>query len=398
VVTLNRKTWIWAAFAAASVAAVAWAFAPRPVEVEIAKVRQSKFEQAIEEDGRTRLKERYAISAPVAARLARITLREGDRVAAGDTVATLTPVMPSMVDERSVREATARFKGAAASVDRAAARVARARISLREAQLELERSEKLASDGFIAPSRLDTARLALAGAMRELEMANAEREVAVQEQAQAAAVLQPVEASGKPGRPLKVMSPVSGVVLRVVQGSEATVPAGATLLEVGDPQRMEVLSELLTTDAVQAQPGRRVVIERWGGPPVEGVVRRVEPAAFTKVSALGIEEQRVNVLVDITSPPQAWQAMGDGFRVVVRVVTQSVEHAIVVPVGAIFPHGEGMAVYRQDGRRVRLQPVQVAGRNGSDAWVRDGVAAGDSVVIYPPATLADGKRIKVRTP
>jgi HlyD family secretion protein len=395
---LNKTTWAWITAGAAAAAALAWAFSPRPIEVEIAAVKQGRFEQAIEEDGRTRLKERYTVSAPVAARLDRIALREGDSVSAGDTVAVLTPVMSAMVDERSGREATARLKAAAASVDRAAARVARARISLQEARLELDRSEKLAGDGFIAPSRLDAVRLAVAGAQRELEMANAEREVAVQEQAQAAAALQPATAGGGRGRPLRVLAPVGGVVLRVVQASEATVPAGAALLDLGDPCRMEVVSELLTTDAVQAQPGRPVVIERWGGPPVEGRVRRVEPAAFTKVSALGIEEQRVNVLVDITSPPQTWRAMGDGFRVGVKIVTVTVEPATMVPVGALFPHDGSMAVYKLEARRARLQPVDVAARNGTEAWVRTGVAPGESVVVYPPAALADGRKVRIRTP
>ncbi|HWP11317.1 MAG TPA: HlyD family efflux transporter periplasmic adaptor subunit [Ramlibacter sp.] len=392
---LNNATWAWIAAGAAALAALAWAFSPRPLEVETATVKQGRFEQAIEEDGRTRLKERYTVSAPVAARLARITLREGDCVNAGDIVATLTPVMSSMVDERSAREAAARLKAAAAGVERAAARVERARISLQEARLEQDRSEKLAGDGFIAPSRLDATRLALAGARRELDMASAEREVAVHEQAQAAAALQPAT-TGSKGRALSVLSPVSGVVLRVVQQSEATLPAGAALLDVGDPSRMEVVSELLTTDAVQAQPGRRVVIERWGGPPVEGQVRRVEPAAFTKVSALGIEEQRVNVLIDITSPPQTWRTMGDGFRVSVRVVTAGIEQAVLVPVGALFSHGQGMAVYKLDGRRARLQPVDVAARNGAEAWVRTGLAPGDAVVVYPPAAMADGRKVRVR--
>ena len=396
-IQLNRKTWGWAGVAVALAAALAWAFAPRPVGVEVAAVRQGRFEQAIEEDGRTRLKDRFSVSAPVAARLARITLREGDPVAAGDIVAVLTPVMSSMVDARSRTEATARLKAAAAGVERAGARIAKARTALQEARLEQDRSEKLAAQGFVAQSRLDSARLAVTSARHELDMADAEREVAVHEQAQAAAALQPA-AAGPPGHPLNVRSPVSGVVLRVVQPSEATVPAGAALIEIGDPSRMEVLSELLTTDAVQAQPGRKVVIERWGGPPVQGVVRRVEPAAFTKVSALGIEEQRVNVLADITSPPQEWRAMGDGFRVSVRIVTSSVDQATLVPVGALFPQGEGMAVYKLDGHRARVQAVDLASRNGSDAWVRAGLAAGDKVVVYPPSALADGRRVKVRTP
>jgi HlyD family secretion protein len=396
-IQLNKRTWGWTGVALAAVAALAWAFAPRPVAVEVAAVKQGRFEQAIEEDGRTRLKDRFTVSAPVAARLARISLREGDTVAAGDTVAVLTPVMSSMVDARSRSEATARLKAAAAGVERAAARIAKARIALQEARLEQDRSEKLAANGFIAASRLDAARLATGSAQREVDMAQAEREVAVQEQAQAAAALQPA-AAGAPGRPLNVQAPVSGVVLRVVQTSEATVPAGAALLDIGDPARMEVLSELLTTDAVQAQPGRRVVIERWGGSAVEGRVRRVEPAAFTKVSALGIEEQRVNVLIDVTSPPEAWRAMGDGFRVVVRVITASVDPTLLVPVGALFPHGQSMAVYRLDGSRARLQPVEIGGRNGTDAWVRSGLAPDQRVIVYPPPAVADGKRVKVRTP
>lgn len=398
VLKLKKTTWLWIAAGVAVLAALAWAFSPRPVEVETAVIKQGHFEQSIEEDGRTRIKDRYTVSAPVAARVARMVLREGDPVAAGDVVAVLTPVMSSMVDERSAREATARLKAAAAGVERASARVARARISLQEAQLEKERTEKLAGEGFLSASKLDAVRLAQSGARRELEVADAEREMAVQEKAQAAAALQPAAAGSSSTRPLSVRSPVSGVVLRVPQPSEATLAAGAALLDIGDPQRMEVISELLTTDAVQATAGRRVVIERWGGPPVEGVVRRVEPAAFTKVSALGIEEQRVNVLIDVRNPPQAWRSMGDGFRVSVRIITTSVEQAVLAPLGALFPHGKGMAVYRLDGREARLQPVEVGARNNNEAWLRSGLTEGQTVIVYPPATTRDGSKVRVRTP
>jgi HlyD family secretion protein len=397
VLKLKKNTWLWTAAGVAVLAALAWAFSPRPVEVEITVVQQGQFEQSIEEDGRTRLKDRYTVSAPVAARVARIVLREGDSVVAGDVVAVLTPVMSSMVDERSAREATARLGAAVAGVDRASARVARARISLQEAQLEKERTEQLAGEGFLSASRLDAVRLAQAGARRELEVADAEREMAVQEKAQAAAALQPAAGSGTT-RPLSVRSPVNGVVLRVPQSSEATISAGAALVDIGDPQRMEVISELLTTDAVQAKPGRRVVIERWGGPPLEGVVRRVEPAAFTKISALGIEEQRVNVLIDVSNPPDAWRSMGDGFRVSVRIVTASVGQAVLAPLGALFPHGKGMAVYRMEGHQARLQPVELGGRNASEAWVRSGLEAGQAVIIYPSSNVREGRRVSVRTP
>lgn len=398
VLKLKKSTWLWMAAGVAVLAALAWAFSPRPVEVETVAVTQGHFEQSIEEDGRTRLKDRYTVSAPVAARVARIVLREGDRVAAGDVVAVLTPVMSSMVDERSTREATARLKAAAAGVERASARVARARISLQEAQLDKERTEKLAGEGFLSASKLDAVRLAQSGARRELEVADAEREMAVQEQAQAAAALQPVAAGTSNTRPLGVRSPVSGVVLRVPQPSEGTLAAGAALLDIGDPLRMEVISELLTTDAVLATAGRRVVIERWGGPPVEGVVRRVEPAAFTKVSALGVEEQRVNVLIDVSNPPEAWRNMGDGFRVSVRIVTASIEQAVLAPLGALFPHGKGMAAYRLDGREARLQPVEVGARNNNEAWLRSGLTPGQTVIVYPPSTIRDGRKVQVRTP
>jgi len=390
---------MYAAVGIIVVAALGWAFSPRPVEVEVASVDRGHFEHAIEEDGRTRLRERYVVSAPVMARLSRIRLREGDRVEVGDTVAILTPVMPSLFDDRSQREADARFRAAQAAVNGASARVARAKLMQDEARLELHRTEQLALDGFVSPSGLDSARLALDGLTRELEAALAAREMAVQEREQAQASLQPVGDAVVAGRPLAVRAPVSGLVLRVPIQSETTVTSGTALLEIGDPLRMEVVAQLLTTDAVQAKPGTRASIERWGGPALEGRVRRVEPAAFTKVSALGIEEQRVNVLVDIHAPPNEWLAMGDGFRVSVRVITVSADGAVTVPVGALFPRGDGgMAVYVLDGNRARLRPVDIVARNGNVGWVRDGLAPGEQVLVYPPPGVSNGTRVRVRNP
>lgn len=397
---MKKKTLLLlAAGGAVAAALLAWAFAPKPVAVETAVVSSGRYEQGIEEDGRTRLKDRFTVSTPVSARVMRIVLREGDRVQAGEPVAVLLPVMSSMVDERSAREAEARHKAASANVVRAGARIARAQVASEEAQLELHRTEKLAREGFLSASRLDSARLALTAARREVEMARAEREAALQEQAQAAAALAPATGNGRTGTPLTLKAPVAGVVLKVAQTSEGTLPPGTALLDIGDTRRMEVVADLLTTDAVQAQPGRRAVIERWGGPPVAGRVRHVEPAAFTKVSALGIEEQRVRVVVDLEETPAAWQAMGDGFRVTLRVITQAVDAAVMVPVGALFPIGDGgTGVYRLDEGRARLQPVELGGRNGTDAWVRSGLQAGQVVIVYPPPTVAEGRRVEVRRP
>lgn len=393
---IDRKAVLFTVAVLAAGAALAWAFAPRPLEVETAGVTRGRYEQAIEEDGRTRLRERYTVSAPVAARLARIPLREGDPVQAGDVVAVLTPVMSAMVDERSLREATARLKAAQAGVAGAAARAERARIAQEEARLELQRTEKLAREGFLAASRLDSARLTLDGARRELEAAQASREVAAQERALAAAMVQPSRlASG--GAPLAIRAPVSGVVLRVPIQSEATVAPGTALMDIGDPARMEVVAELLTTDAVLARPGTRALIERWGGPPVEGRVRLVEPAAFTKVSALGVEEQRVNVIVDLVGASDAWRRMGDGFRVTVRVITASAEDAMQVPVGALVPAEDGvMAAYVLENQRAVLRPLVLAGRNASMGWVHSGLAAGDRVIVYPPPSVAPGRRVQAR--
>jgi HlyD family secretion protein len=393
----NRRNAIVAAVIITALAALAWAFSPRPVEVETAVVERGHFEQSIEEDGRTRLKDRYTISSPVAARLARITLREGDRVAAGDAVAVLSPLMSAMVDERSSREARARLEAARANVTMAGARLERARVARQEADLELQRNEKLAREGFVSTSRLDSARLAVDGARREYEAAAAARDAAKHESDQAAAVLQP--ATSATGRPFVLRSPVAGVVLRVPLQSEGTVAPGTALLDVGEPSRMEVIAQLLTTDAVQAAPGTRAMIERWGGPPVQGRVVQVEPAAFTKISALGIEEQRVNVVIDIHKPPEEWRSMGDGFRVTVRVITASIDNAVLVPVGGLFPYADGgMAVYRLDEGHARLQPIQLAGRNGSVGSVTAGLQPGQTVVVYPPPALADGKRVRIRKP
>lgn len=395
---VNRRTLSVFAVAAASLAALAWAFAPRPLEVETATVTRGRFEQSIEEDGRTRLRERFTISAPVAARLARIQLREGDSVTAGDPLAVLTPVMPSMVDDRSLREATARLKAAEATAAGAASRVERSRIAREEARLDLLRTERLAREGFVAASRLDSARLAADGARRDLDAAQAAHEAAMYERAQAAAVLQPVERSAS-GAPLQLRAPVAGVVLRVPIQSEATVAPNTALMDIGDPARLEVVAELLTTDAVLAKPGTPARIERWGGPSVEGRVRRVEPAAFTKVSALGVEEQRVNVIIDLAETPDAWRHMGDGFRVTVRVITATAPDAVQVPVGALVPTETGaMASYVVEGGRAVLRPLELAGRNSTTGWVSAGLQPGERVIVYPPPSVTSGRRVQPRPP
>ena len=405
---MNRKTLIiTAGVGVALLALLAWAFAPRPVEVEVATASLGSFETSIDEDARTRLQDRFSVSAPLAGRLQRIALREGDRVVAGDVLARLTPVLSPMLDDRTAREQRARIASAEANRQRAATRIDAAKVALEQTRIELRRTTELARQGFIAPTKVDADRLAAQAAQKELETAVESEHMAQHDLEQARAALVAVREAGSPGRAgegFPIRAPVAGRVLKVHQPSESTVALGTPLLEIGDTTRMEIVAELLTSDALLARAGTPVRIERWGGPTqLAGVVRRVEPAAFTKVSALGVEEQRVNVLIDLTSPPADWAALGDAYRVGVRIITRSEQNVLRVPVSAVFPLPQGqatdpggMAVFVLDAGRARLQPVKVGARNGSHAWVQDGLAQGARVIVYPPATVSDGSRVKER--
>lgn len=411
----TKTVWMGAGAVLLLGALLAWAFAPRPQEVEVAAVVQGRFEAGIDEDARTRLRDRYAVSAPLAGRLERMALREGDAVQAGDVVARIQPALPALLDERGLREQQARVAAAQAGVQRAAVRSERSRAVLAQAQGDLRRTEQLAQQGFVAPTRLDAERLAVEVARKDVDLAGQDQQVARADLAQARAALDVVQRPGSAagGRAFEVRAPVAGRVLRVAQASEGMVGLGTVLVEVGDTAQLEVVAPLLSTDALQVRPGSSVRIERWGGPgTLQGRVRSVEPAAFTKVSALGVEEQRVNVLIDLTSPPAQWAALGDSYRVVVRVLTREAEGTTLVPVSALFPlpvangsvppaaepAAPRMAVFVVDEGRARRVPVVLEARGGTHAWVKEGLQAGAQVVVYPPAALADGGRVRLRAP
>jgi HlyD family secretion protein len=396
---MKRKTLITAVVAAIVVAVLlVWAFAPRPLAVEVVEARIGRFETTVDEDARTRLVDRYVVSAPLAGRLQRMALREGDRVEAGAMLGTLLPSLSPMLDERTLRELQARVGVAEASAQRAITRIEAAKVTLEQAKIELRRTEQLAQQGFVAPTKIDADRLAAQAAQKELDTAVDSEHVSRHELEQARAALGAARGGGGAAG-FALRSPVSGRVLKVHQTSETVVAMGAPLVEIGDTSRLEIVAELLTTDALAARPGSLVRIERWGGPGVlQGRVRLVEPAAFTKVSALGVEEQRVNVLIDLTSPAAEWAVLGDGFRVAVRIVTRSEEKALQVPVSAVFPRpgGDGFAAFVVEGGRAHLRPLTVGARNGREAWVTDGLAAGAVVIVYPGAAVTDGVRVTVR--
>ncbi len=375
---------------------VAWAFYPKPADVDVAEVRTGRFERSVEEDGRTQLRDRFVVSAPVAGRLSRLTLREGDAVREGDTVAQLWPAAPALLDERRLREQREQVSAAEAGLARAQANLEKAALALAQAQTDLARNESLAARGFLSSTQVENARLNVQLRQRERESARQDENAARHQLAQLRVALR--QADGR--EPLArqswpVRSPVAGKVLKLRQQSEAVVAAGAPLIEVGDPSRMEVLVDLLTEDAAQVRPGAAATLANWGGPSeLQARVRRVEPSAFTKVSALGVEEQRVNVLLDIVSPIAEWESLGDGYKVDVRIPVQAADSALLVPVGCLFPRGSRQALFVIDQGRARLVDVELVARNGRDAWIRSELAPGTVVVAYPPASLNDGDRVK----
>jgi len=403
---MKTRTRISVAVAAVlAIGLLAWALAPRPLEVELATVTTGHFETTVDEDGKTRLRDRYVVAAPLAGLLSRVTLREGDAVAAGDVVATLSPALSPMLDERTLREQQARIDGAGAQVKRAAARLEAARVALLQANHDLLRTEQLAAQGFVSATKLDIDRLSTLSAQKDVDAAIEDRHVAEYEVEQARAALLAVRGTDRQARgTFPVHAPIAGRVLRVIQPSESPVALGAPLIELGDTCALEIVAELLTTDALRTRPGSPVTIERWGGEGVlQGRVRRVEPGGFTKISALGVEEQRVRVLIDITSPAERWKALGDGFRVSVRIVTMAVDGALKVPVSAVFPLAEApgasagpMAVFAVVDGRARQTPVEVGARNGSEAWLVKGVTLGQPVIVYPPPRVKDGARVEPR--
>lgn len=392
---MKRKLWSGLALLI-FIVLIGWAFYPKPVAVDTATLRTGYFERSIAEDGRTRLRDRFIVSAPVAGRLERVTLREGDAVQRGQVVALLWPVAPALLDERRLGEQRAAVAAADAQLQAALAGVAKADAALARAESELRRQQQLAGRGFISPNRLETVELDATLRRRDRDAARQEAEAARHRLAQQRASLQQVAAGQVPGsRAMPVVSPVTGTVLRVRQQSEAVLAAGTPLVELGDPARLEVLVDLLTEDAAQVRPGTPAVLSNWGGETtLEARVRQVEPSAFTKLSALGVEEQRVNVLLDISSPPGQWQSLGDNYRVDVSIPVQTKAQASMVPVGCLFPRGSRSALFVLEQGRARLEEVELVARNGHDAWIRTRLPAGTVVIAYPPSSLKDGDRVR----
>lgn len=385
---------------AAAAAVLVYVFRPQPVPVELAEVTRGPMLVTVEDDGQTRIRERYIISAPLAGRLQRIVLDPGDPVRAEDTLlAVIDPTDPSLLDVRAQAEAEARVRMAEAALARTDALFERAGVEHNFAAREHERVQELHRRGGAQAHELDAAKMRLETAQQEERSAQYARDIARFELEQARAALLHTRPDGAPedeaGFPL--VSPVDGVVLRLFQESMAVVAAGTPLLEVGDPVDLEIVVDVLSTDAVRIERGDPVIIERWGGVgPLRGAVRLVEPAAFTKVSSLGVEEQRVNVIIDILSPAEERASLGDSYRVEAAIVLWEGENALRVPAGALFRREDAWHVFVVEAGRAVERRIEIGHRNPAAAEVVSGLEEGEAVIAYPSDRVRDGVRVTPR--
>ena len=396
-----RRRWLkWALLglvAAAVVVTLVLAWMPEPVPVELGIVTRGPMEVTVDEDGRTRVKDRYIVSAPLAGTLARVALKAGDTVSAGQVVARVVPAAAPLLDPRSRVEAEGRLAAARAALRQADAAVERARAAREFAAREAERQQTLLRAGASSAQVADAAELASRMRAEELASATFGRRVAAADVEVARAALLRLEQPRGGGDGFVVRAPIEGTVLRVARESEGAVQPGEPLIELGDPRALEVVVDVLTANAVDIHPGAPARIERWGGDSALAAhVHRIEPSAFTRISALGVEEQRVNVILDLDGDAAGRAALGDGYRVEARIGVWRDDSVLQVPAGAVFRHGGEWAVYTADGGRARLRPVQLGRRNPSRAEIRGGLREGDAVVVYPGDNLSEGTRVEER--
>jgi HlyD family secretion protein len=387
-------------------AAVVYSFVPKPVAVDLARIETGKLQVCVEEDGKTRLRDRYVVSSPLAGRLRRIKLRAGDVVPAGQTLAVVEPSDPVLLDPRALAQAEAHVKACRAALDKAGAQLKSAEHSLDLAEAEYVRSEQLRAKNALSKSDLETKLMQKRTKDEELRTARFAEDFARFELEQAEAALlrtRPRASESDENGHFEIPSPSlsrSGMVfhvLRVLQESETIITPGTQLLELGDLSDLEVEIDVLSSDAVRIRPGARVLLEQWGGDgPLEARVRLVEPSGRTKISALGVEEQRVNVIADFPEREKVPAALGDGFRVEAKIVIWEKEEVLKVPTSAIFRHGEGWAVFRIEEGRAALRPVTLGHKGGLAAEVMAGLAAGDTVIVHPSDKIADGVQVVKR--
>ncbi len=383
---------------AAIILAIGYGFMPKPVMVETAEAKRGYMRVSIEEEGRTRVKNRFIISAPVAGFARRIKLNVGEAVSRGEAITELEPLRPALLDPRSRAEAEARVAAANAALQAARENAEAAKAEAGFVKKQLERVRQLYKDSLVPLEKLDEAETGFRRKEAAMRASEFSVEVARYEKEAALTTLK-YSVAGDPGQytgKVMIKSPVSGRVLRISHKSEGVVLEGEALVEIGDPSALEVEVDLLSADAVRIKPGTPVIFERWGGDkPLEGRVRIVEPTGFTKISALGVEEQRVLVISDIVSAQEKWSQLGDGYRVEASFILWENEGVLQIPTSGLFHYNGGWAVFGVKDRRAQTRSVQIGYRNGLSAEVVSGLNEGDIIITHPDSSIKDGARIRI---
>ncbi|MBT8138144.1 MAG: efflux RND transporter periplasmic adaptor subunit [Gammaproteobacteria bacterium] len=377
-------------------AALYWSLKPAPVLVESAVAKRAQMRVTIDEEGVTRVKHRYIVSAPVAGYLHRIDHDVGKIVASGEVLATLEPLPSDVLDPRRRAEAQARVSAARASLRSAEQQVAAAKADADFARSEYDRKKPLADKGAISAEAMSETESIKRRALAVLQSARFTVDVARYEVDAAKTMLQYSGQKANNNHRVPLAAPISGAILKIFKESEGVVAAGSMLLELGEPRALEVAIDALSADAVRINPGTDVLLKRWGGDTLEARVRTIEPVGFTKVSALGVEEQRVWIIVDILSPPEQWQALGDGYRVEAQFLLWQQDDVLTIPEAAVFKVGQQWSAFVIEGGRVSMRELEPGQRNGLEVQVIDGLSEGEQVVVYPDERLEDGSSVRAR--
>jgi len=388
--TASRK-WLAAVITVAAVALAIFLLRPSPVSVEAAGVTRGLLRVTVDEDGETRAHDRFVVAAPIAGRLLRVELEEGDSVSENAVVAKLEPLP---LNQQQREEVLARIEAAEATKRQADARLAHAQEDHQQSRRDLARAEVLAKQSVLSAQMLEQARNAEATNGEELQAAKFSALAAASEVKVARAGLVGMDAGNTTRRIISLRSPVAGRVLRIAEKSERVVLAGAPVLILGDPRRIEVVTDVLTTDAVNVKPSAPVYLEGWGGDhPLLAKVRIIEPAGFTKISALGVEEKRVNVIADFVDSPDG---LADGYRVEARIVTWEGQNALKIPGSAAFREGDSWRVFAVEQGRAHKKAVEIGHRNQTEVEVLKGLKEGEIVILHPSNQLKDGVRVRAQ--
>ncbi len=394
----SLRTLIWTVVLLALILAVAMAMIRKAVDVEFATVSEGPLKVTVQEDGKTRIREKYIVSAPVAGRLARIELDAGDEVSFEKTLlAVIQPSDPEMLDARARAQADARVQGAEAALQRSASNSEQAKINHDLNKTKYDRGKRLLTSNAISRDEYDIAKAEYLASVQSLKAAKFDAEIAQFELAMAHAAASQFDGSETEslGQPFEIHAPIEGKILRVFQESATVVTVGTPLLELGDTQNLEIEIDVLSTDAVRIKPGAELTVEHWGGEsPLRGNVRVIEPAAFTKISSLGVEEQRVNIIADFNEPPDRIAALGDGYRVEARITVNERDRVLLIPNSAKFRYRRAWHVLTIVDDKAVMQRIVVGDQNESHTQIVEGLKQGDKVIVYPSDQISSGTKVK----